>query len=192
MHTKTALAAVTLAAGALVLSAPLASAGQFQTMTIHPTPSVSYSDTGGRKGAETSKETNILVTAGVCGDSPKPSVRSSLFPDTRLTKHGDGWFTRVSLGQAKPGEHQLTVVCGERLRVRVKFEVLAAKSPTTPKPSPTSTPAVPVKPKGAPETGGGTTASENPAGYAIGGAVLANGLGLGGWALLRRRRATQN
>ncbi|GAA2812717.1 hypothetical protein [Crossiella cryophila] len=202
MNAKTAIAAVTFAAGALVLTAPLASAGQFQTIDISPSLSVTYLETGGRNGVQAEKELTIRVDPKTCPKVEKPVVESPLFGTDELIEHDGRLSTRVLLGKAKPGEHQLTIVCHKGYRAHVKFQVLAPKPPVTsvkpttspakPKPTTTtSTAAVPVKPKGAPETGGGATAEDNTVGYLVGGSVLAAGLGLGGFAL-SRRRAGQN
>lgn len=196
MNAKTTFAAVAIAAGALVLSAPLASAGSFQGIEISPGLGVSYLNTGA-KGVWPGKEMVILVGKGVCPKTEQPRVESALFPAEELAPNGDKLYARVLLGKVKPGTHTLTVVCHKQYRAHVKFQVLDTTRPTptrppvtnTAKPSPTtSTPAVPTKPKGAPETGGGATAADNDTlGYLVGGAVLAAGVGVGAFALRRRR-----
>lgn len=92
---------------------------------------------------------------------PTPAVAGG----TLVLRPGGGgsWYADVRSGD-KPGKYRITANCpAEQDSATAEVTVLARSTPappTTSAPVPSTTPQVPVVPKGAPETGGGGLAAE--------------------------------
>ncbi|MBP2475707.1 hypothetical protein JOF53_004579 [Crossiella equi] len=192
MNTKAAFAAFALAAGAAILAVPTASAqpGVSQHVIEMANGKVDFSNWG-----NTFHNPARLGVLADCADPAKASpVRIGKDIQFTLKPHEDGGLLgSVLLTKVKAGKYPITFSCGD-VHYKADIFVVAEQRPTTSKPKPkptTSTAAVPTKPKGAPETGGGGTEENGALGYAIGGTALLGGIGAGAFAL-RRRRQVQN
>ena len=157
MRNRSALLGAVLAVGAVgALLAPTAMATT--TPTAEPTTTapgrlgwINVAPTSGRAGAA------VVVDTG-CG--AKGFDSAALDIDANGTHLGDRWRYHAKVKDVKPGTYQVTAFCqsptspGGSLSFTAEFTVLpkAQVPPTKPQ--------VPKKPVGAPQTGGGFTATD--------------------------------
>ncbi|MBP2475706.1 ABC-type phosphate transport system substrate-binding protein [Crossiella equi] len=183
MQTRTALATLALASGLALLAGPAASA---QPGTNTYTVDFEAGKTTFGDGSTFRLPARVMIATDC---APEKAGKVKVTGLGEFTLHGGsagvamGEFT---LGkQVKAGRYAISFACGA-VEHKGTFSVVGA--PTS-KPRPTTTSAaVPTKPKGAPETGGGATAEDaDRTPLLAGGAAVLLGALLGVVALRRRR-----
>ena len=139
-----------------------------------------------------------VTVRAVCiyGEFTSSEISSPVLTAPALSrKEGDLWETPMTVqgtvsSDAKPGVYSVSFTCAEK--VTGEFTVVAGEEPPTTPPPPANTPPqVPVKPKGAADTGSLDPApSPGPDGtvVALGGMALLAAGGLGVAAHRRRQR----
>ncbi|MCK2236416.1 MULTISPECIES: hypothetical protein [unclassified Crossiella] len=183
MQTRTVLATLALAAGTALLAAPAAMA---QPGTNAYTVDFEAGKTTFGAGSTFHLPARVMIGTD-CAPDKASKVKLSGMGEIQL----NGGSAGVAMGEftipkgVKGGKHTMTFTCGP-VAYRGEFTI-QAPPPATSRPRPSTSAAVPTKPKGAPETGGGGTTDTGLGGVLAGGGALLAGAALGGW-LLRRRR----
>ncbi|MGO1050843.1 hypothetical protein [Crossiella sp. CA198] len=188
MQTRTALATLALAAGAALLAAPAAMA---QPGTNAYTVDFEAGKTTFGAGSTFHLPARVMIGTD-CAPDKASKVKLSGMGEIQL----NGGSAGVAMGEftipkgVKGGKHTMTFSCGP-VAYRGEFTIQASP-PVTSRTRPSTSAAVPTKPKGAPETGGGGTTDTGLGGVLAGGGALLAGAALGGWLLRRRRDGAQS